>query len=468
MPVVLISSFLEADVTEATITVPTTAISGAFVDGETLNVVDWSLAANITGGVTGWIEVQGATSLEEDTIAINDATDLGFDWLPTPEVINVADSDLVVGATEVEGDSTTNEALLRLLLHEPEPFDAGGNVWEIVPIADGECLWGSNSYNTLWTVVSNDELWALEDSLSGPVQGVTVSSIGETKATISWTAVNGGEDSSGNDNDILYYVHIAIVVAGEDVPYAYIETTKTSATATDLVDNKNYKVMVRVHPQPDSVYSSRWSSAVSFTTVEAISSPCCDDMVPPNGMQDAPLLPSFVWCEISNAVEYEFQLSTDPAFGSLLVDITTENTAYTLETELAYDTNHYWRVRAVSATGTKSIWCFRNFHTRVEAIPPVTVLPPPTPTITLPPPQVTVVPPDVDVTLPPPQVTVVPPDITVDVPPVVTVTQQPQPTLVLPEPEPEGTPVYIWVIVAIGAVLTIAVIVLIIRTRRVV
>jgi len=38
----------------------------------------------------------------------------------------------------------------------------------------------------------------------------------------------------------------------------------------------------------------------------------------------------------------------------------------------------------------------------------------------------------------------------------------------MPPEEDPGTPVYIWIIVAIGAVLTIAVIVLIIRTRRVV
>jgi Mg2+ and Co2+ transporter CorA len=43
------------------------------------------------------------------------------------------------------------------------------------------------------------------------------------------------------------------------------------------------------------------------------------------------------------------------------------------------------------------------------------------------------------------------------------VTQAPDITLTVPEQE---TPVYIWVIVAIGALLVIAVIVLIIRTRR--
>ena len=84
----------------------------------------------------------------------------------------------------------------------------------------------------------------------------------------------GGEDTSGDDNDIVYYVHIAMVVLGVDIPYSWIETKKTSAIAMNLLDNKNYKVMVRVHPQPDSVYSSRWSAAASFTTIEAIAKPC--------------------------------------------------------------------------------------------------------------------------------------------------------------------------------------------------
>ena len=252
----------------------------------------------------------------------------------------------------------------------------------------------------------------------------------------------------------------------------------------------------------DGPWTSRWSSDVTFYTLECVATPV--NIVPYNGMQDAPLLPSFLWdhgsCEEpngtvtptmtptlgeSNAEYFEFQLSTDPAvdsdgFISGLVAGTPTNIdaptmAYTQTDELAYDTNHYWIVRAVSTDSLSgemaySGWCFSNFHTRVEAIPPVTIEPPPTPTIdiTLPAPQVTVVPPDVDVTLPAPQVTVVPPDVTVDVPPVVTVTQQAPPTLVIPEAEDPGTPVYIWVIVAIGAILTIAVIVLIIRTRRVV
>jgi len=51
-------------------------------------------------------------------------------------------------------------------------------------------------------------------------------------------------------------------------------------------------------------------------------------------------------------------------------------------------------------------------------------------------------------------------------PPVV-VEENPTPNITLTVPEAE-TPGYIWAIIAVGAILTIAVIVLIVRTRRVV
>jgi hypothetical protein len=351
--------------------------------------------------------------------------------------------------------------LLRLLLHEDD------NVWESASDADlyyPGGLWGTTGSNILWTIDDDDaELWALEDTLAGMVTGVAVSGETMSSADVEWNAMTGA--------DLYEVVYDSSVVDEED----------TSVTLSGLSDNTEYEVAVRVHP--GEPWSSRWSGTVTFYTLEYVSTP--ENYVPENGMQDAPLLPSFVWGSVSNAEYYEFQLSTNPAYGSngfnseliagTPTNIDAPTTAYTQTDELAYDTNHYWIVRAVSTDSLSgemaySGWCFSNFHTRVEAIPPVTIEPPPTPTIdiTLPAPQVTVVPPDVDVTLPAPQVTVVPPDVTVDVPPVVTVTQQAPPTLVLPDEPDPGTPVYIWVIVAIGAILTIAVIVLIIRTRRVV
>jgi hypothetical protein len=354
--------------------------------------------------------------------------------------------------------------LVRLLLHEDD------NVWESASDADLSVpggLWGTTGSNILWTIDDDDaELWALEDTVAGMVTGVVVSDETISSADVSWDAMTGAD-----------WYEVEYDSSVEDVD----ADDGTSVTLSGLSDNTEYEVRVRVHP--GEPFSSRWSGDVTFYTLEYVATP--ENEVPPNGMQDAPLLPSFVWTSVSNAEYYEFQLSTDPAvdsdgFESGLVDGTPTNidaptTAYTQTDELAYDTNHYWIVRAVSTDSLSgemaySDWCFSNFHTRVEEFPPVTIEPAPTPTINLPQPTVavTVVPPDVNVDLPAPQVTVVPPDITVDVPAVVTVTQNPVPTIQLPPEEDPGTPVYIWIIVAIGAILTIAVIVLIIRTRRVV
>lgn len=432
---------------------PLMGLTGTFVDGEDVTIEDDEVYG------TGWTGVAGEIYIADASIPANGTITIDFDSLilanyeypfEDGDSISFINTDLKSEWVEVAAEVTvTSASLYRLLLGET------GNIWEMEAKNGAMGIWGFAGSNFVFTVVEGDSLYGLEDTLSGKVQGVTVSSIGENKATVNWTAMTGAKQYIVKYNGTTVDVN----------PVGSSTTPPTSKTLTLLTDDKTYNVTVRV--ETDKAFQSRWSDAASFTTLQAVGQP--KNLVPGNGMQDAPLLPSFVWEDTSgNAVEYDFQLSTDPGMGTLLVDTTTVNTAYTLTTELAYDTNHYWRVRAVSDTGTKSTWCFSNFHTRVEAMPPVIIEPPPTPTIILPAPQVTVIPPDIDITLPAPIVTVIPPDITVNVPPVVTVTQQAQPTLVLPVAEDAGTPVYIWVIVGIGAILTIAVIVLIIRTRRVV
>lgn len=382
-------------------------------------------------------EVNGSLHVQGDTVAdlanINDLSfygDFGFGESDLGDGVDVQWDDLMI--FEVVDYGSAEADMYRLLIGEDE------SVWETAPKDGAVGLWLTEGSNILWTIVEGDSIWALEDTVSGQVKGVAASNILEYSAKISWTAMTGAD---------VYQ-------------YKYDSTSKTSTTnsasLSGLLDKKEYSVQVRV--AEGEPFTSRWSDVYKFTTKEAVTAPV--NLVPVNGMQDAPLLPSFGWSVVTNAVSYEFELGTAPDFTGATQKTTTA-TFLTWDVELPYDTNHYWRVRAVSSTGTKSAWCASNFHTRVEAIPPVTVPPAPTPTIILPTPQVTVVPPDITVV--PPVITVVPPDITVDIP---------QPTITTVNPVIEMpdvvTPAYIWAIVGIGALLVIAVIVLIIRTRRVV
>jgi hypothetical protein len=155
---------------------------------------------------------------------------------------------------------------------------------------------------------------------------------------------------------------------------------------------------------------------------------------PAYGKQDTILMPSFAWLSVPGATGYEFELGKNPdpdPWGYFLSDVLVRKTAedalqatvWESTMELEYGTTYYWHVRAITPD-TESAWVAGIFTTMTKATTP---------------------------------------------PPPVTVTEVPAPTInIPPAPAPtEITPAFIWAIIAIGGVLVIAVIILIIRTRRV-
>jgi len=144
--------------------------------------------------------------------------------------------------------------------------------------------------------------------------------------------------------------------------------------------------------------------------------------MPENGAQGVILCPSFGWTRVSGATTYELELADNPDFTNPTPATTTIN-SWKCDTDLSYSTTYYWRVQALKDSVVISAWRSGAFTTMAKSAPPVEVAPsPPAPQITLPAPQV-----------------------------------------ILPE---AGTPVWVWAIIGIGGALVIAVIVLIIRTRR--
>jgi hypothetical protein len=167
---------------------------------------------------------------------------------------------------------------------------------------------------------------------------------------------------------------------------------------------------------------TRWSDVWEFTTDLGASewNPFVGGVpeAPANGATNVPLQPSFAWNAADWATGYEFVLSTDAAFSDTVVSKTGANalttTVYMSEQELAYSTTYYWKVRAVSKT-SGSEWATGVFTTEGEpAATPAAPTSAPT-----------------------------------------------------SAPADTSTPAYIWVIIGIGSILVVAVIVLIVRTRRV-
>ena len=224
------------------------------------------------------------------------------------------------------------------------------------------------------------------------------------------------------------------------------------------------------------------ANGFAFITITGTSSPSFSDMggtpfvlttvVPPPaapvlsgpaaGAINVPTNTGFSWSAVPGAT-YELQVSTSPTFATTVASVAGLTSNVYGGVALTANTTYFWRVHAMSGM-LMSAWTVSTFTTAAPASATTTA--PPVINITAPPPaNVTVqAPPPATVTVqapPPANVTVNPPAVTVQAPPPAQVTVN----------VPESTPVIpsyiLWMIILIGAVLIIALIVLIVRTRRV-
>jgi hypothetical protein len=178
---------------------------------------------------------------------------------------------------------------------------------------------------------------------------------------------------------------------------------------------------------------SPWSEVRKFTiqpgtaSVPTIGSPA-------NGANDAGVNPAFSWSPSSGATMYEFQLAVSTNFANPLYADTMAVTGVRPPVKLDPGTTYFWRVRAVEPV--EGDWStIANFTVAEEAAPAA----PPVEIIQTPPPVI--------------EIPAAPPAPVIEIPPAPPAT----------EPIDSG---YILAIIIIGAILVIAVIVLIVRTRR--
>jgi hypothetical protein len=168
---------------------------------------------------------------------------------------------------------------------------------------------------------------------------------------------------------------------------------------------------------------------------------------------------AFTWERPSKAKIYDLKVALDPDFLETLGAPASDSTGETTDSEISVvvpgsqfmpETTYYWRVRVNLDGPVKSQYSDTRSFTigeLPEAMEPVIIEQPPAPVISVP---------------PTPEIVIEPPEIVLPAP-------QPVPEIVIPEapaaPAPI-TPAYIWAIIIIGAILVIALVVLIIRTRR--
>jgi hypothetical protein len=182
---------------------------------------------------------------------------------------------------------------------------------------------------------------------------------------------------------------------------------------------------------------SAWSEVRSFTVKPgAAAVPVIG--APVNGSTIESTKPAFSWSPVSGATMYQFQLSEGTAFAAPVYDTQVANAGVQLPLTVTLEQGktYFWRVRALLPI--QGDWSTIANLTVATPAPP-----PPAPT---------------------------PPVVVKEMPaPIINIPAAPPATVVQIPPAPAEkviNPTYIWAIIIIGAVLVIAVIVLIVRTRR--
>jgi len=273
-----------------------------------------------------------------------------------------------------------------------------------------------------------DQVWIFTDTLNTGVP-LAVPEADETgvgllpegfvypEVTLFWQEMTGATS----------YQYQAAIDASFKTKIASEFTTSLASKTMKLNPNTTYYWRVRVADEGSLIGApliSPWSEVRKFKTAIGASMARPDLQAPWPGEPDVPLSPTFEWSGIEWAEVYEYELAVDPTttaggyFATPLVALvgtdSLVSTAWKCDATLDYTTRYYWHVKAIGVD-TDTPWSdVGTFTTMSKAPPPVE--------------------PGGDIVIPPVQ---------------------------------EITPAWIWAIVIIGAILVIAVIVLIVTTRRV-
>lgn len=138
-----------------------------------------------------------------------------------------------------------------------------------------------------------------------------------------------------------------------------------SISATNPTHAGTYKAIVSY----GSISAQTGNSVLEIETLEP------ELLSPANNSTDHPITSvTLTWVPALDATGYVLQVSTDPTFTTVLVEIDTTSTSYTL-TNLQYLTDYYWRVKGYNAQNTSLFSTAWKFTTRPAIYPIVLVAP---------------------------------------------------------------------------------------------
>ena len=271
-----------------------------------------------------------------------------------------------------------------------QELDAGVTLEKLSVVSGGSSvLFAANNADDVVQLLTFADTLTGELNLLAPLNGEVTGDIPASSSTASvalvWESIDEAE---------LYEFEVAI-----DPDFKTIilpGTTKGSIKPASLPSGKTYYWRARVI---DPLFS-QWSETRSFITPLGPRSAIPALESPSEGLQSVALRPVLEWSGIMDAVTYELEVRVCDSV-TPTIEITSSETVYAVPSNLGYDTDYCWRVRAISPVTTSEWSDTGTFTTIAES-----------------------------------------------------------------EVDGDTTPTWVWVVIALSSILMVAVIVLIVRTRR--
>jgi hypothetical protein len=173
----------------------------------------------------------------------------------------------------------------------------------------------------------------------------------ETEVIFDWAEVSGSDH---------YEVQVAESAEFELLSLDTAMVQATELSISNLENGKTYFWRVR---GVDTNDSTSWSEPSSFTTQMDVPAKVSTKL-PADSTTNTELPVTFSWYPVENAEYYELQLSEQQSFNISIDSTNISDTTLTLS-GLSFDTDYYWKVRAVNNAGQGSWSEVSYFRTTV-------------------------------------------------------------------------------------------------------
>ncbi len=358
---------------------------------------------------------------------------------PDEDIFNDADlfdfEPFLVAATSGDGGGDANTTAF-------DAEDDNGVTVTVTGAADGDLLDGDNDL-----LVVGSATYAANPAGTAPDGAIGF-----------WDIFVGSVDADVTEITVRIYTDVS-----EDTEvYVWAEAEGEWLEVSTATPNR-FGGFMSIVVDADSTPTIADLAGLPFVVVEPPADPALEvdqgSLVPVLGAVDVSINPNFTWAASDDADSYEFAIAEDIGRDNkfALVDYAANETlnGHVARGALKYSTTYYWKVRAVKEGTTAAVveeaerpldpdttgeWAESFFTTMAEPEEVENIVLEPT---------AIVIPPAVQ-----PDIILQQPDVIVQVP-------------ASPAPVQAIDPALMWVIIAVGAILIIAVIVLIVRTRRV-